>query len=42
MGTHIMFLGEVKSILVRSDLSVDNPMSWCPWADVREVPSDNV
>ena len=36
MGTHIMFLGEVKSILVRSDLSVNNPMNWCPWADVIE------
>jgi flavin reductase (DIM6/NTAB) family NADH-FMN oxidoreductase RutF len=36
MGTHIMFLGEVKSILVRGDLSVDNPMSWCPWADIKE------
>ena len=36
MGTHIMFLGEVKSVLVRSDLSVNNPMIWCPWADVKE------
>lgn len=34
LGTHIMFLGEVKSILVRDDLSKDNPMTWCPWADV--------
>ena len=36
MGTHIMFLGEVMSILVRSDLSVNNPVIWCPWADVKE------
>jgi len=36
MGTHIMFLGEVKSILVRSDLNVDNPLTWCPWADVKK------
>jgi flavin reductase (DIM6/NTAB) family NADH-FMN oxidoreductase RutF len=36
MGTHIMFLGEVKSILVRNDLNVDNPMTWCPWAKVKE------
>ncbi|MBT7136677.1 MAG: hypothetical protein HN889_02320 [Rhodospirillaceae bacterium] len=34
LGTHIMFLGEVKSVLVRNDLNVDNPMNWCPWADV--------
>ena len=36
MGTHIMFLGEVRSILVRSDLNVDNPLTWCPWADVKK------
>ena len=36
MGTHIMFLGEVKSVLVRGDLKVDNPMTWCPWADVKK------
>ena len=37
LGTHIMFLGEVKSILVRNDLNEDNPMTWCPWGDVRPV-----
>lgn len=37
LGTHIMFLGEVKSILVRNDLNVENPMTWCPWADVRKL-----
>ncbi|MBH90075.1 MAG: hypothetical protein CMF71_07615 [Magnetovibrio sp.] len=35
MGTHIMLLGEVKSILVRNDLSVNNPMNWCSWANVK-------
>jgi|MDTC01.1.fsa_nt_gb flavin reductase (DIM6/NTAB) family NADH-FMN oxidoreductase RutF len=35
MGTHIMFLGEVKSILVRNDLCTDNPLSWCPWAKIE-------
>jgi flavin reductase (DIM6/NTAB) family NADH-FMN oxidoreductase RutF len=35
LGTHIMFLGEVESIRVRSDLTADNPMSWCTWADVE-------
>lgn len=37
LGTHIMFLGEVKSILVRDDLNAENPMTWCPWADVTAV-----
>ena len=35
LGTHIMLLGEVKTILVRGDVSTENSMSWCPWADVR-------
>lgn len=39
LGTHIMFLGEVKSILVRSDLNQDNPMTWCPWAQVTNSKS---
>ncbi len=41
LGTHIMFLGEVKSILVRNDLTKDNPMTWCPWGDVRPASSLN-
>lgn len=39
LGTHIMFLGEVKKVRVRSDVSPSNPMVWCPWADVVRVPS---
>lgn len=34
MGTHVMFLGEVERILVRTDVSPDNPLDWIPWADV--------
>jgi flavin reductase (DIM6/NTAB) family NADH-FMN oxidoreductase RutF len=37
LGTHIMFLGEVRRIEVRDDLSPSNPLEWYPWADVREV-----
>ena len=36
MGTHIMLLGEVKSILVRNDLTIQNPISWCPWPDLKK------
>ena len=39
LGTHEMLLGEVKRIIVRDDVSTDNPLSWYPWADV--VDSDN-
>jgi flavin reductase (DIM6/NTAB) family NADH-FMN oxidoreductase RutF len=34
LGTHIMFLGEVRRIRVRDDVSVDNPMEWYPWAEI--------
>jgi flavin reductase (DIM6/NTAB) family NADH-FMN oxidoreductase RutF len=34
LGTHIMFLGEVKRIRVRDDVTPGNPLNWCPWADV--------
>jgi flavin reductase (DIM6/NTAB) family NADH-FMN oxidoreductase RutF len=34
LGTHIMFLGEVRRIRVRADVTPDNPIEWCPWADV--------
>jgi flavin reductase (DIM6/NTAB) family NADH-FMN oxidoreductase RutF len=37
LGTHIMFLGEVRRIRVRADVTQDNPIEWYPWADV--VPS---
>lgn len=35
LGTHIMFLGEVKRIRVRADVTPDRPLEWCGWADVR-------
>ncbi|BAZ24807.1 hypothetical protein NIES4073_57070 [Kalymmatonema gypsitolerans NIES-4073] len=37
LGTHIMFLGEVRRIRVRPDVTPENPIEWCPWADI--VPS---
>ena len=39
LGTHIMFLGEVRRIEVRQDVTVTNPLRWCPWADVVPVNS---
>ena len=35
LGTHVMFLGEVRSIRVRDDLNALNPMRWYPWAEVN-------
>jgi flavin reductase (DIM6/NTAB) family NADH-FMN oxidoreductase RutF len=35
LGTHIMFLGTVEAIRVRSDLTSENPLTWCTWADVE-------
>jgi len=40
LGTHIMFLGEVRRIRVRADVTPANPMEWCPWANV--TPAENV
>jgi len=37
LGTHIMLLGEVKSILVRDDLNHLNPMRWQPWGRLMPV-----
>lgn len=31
LGTHVMFLGEVKHIRVRKDVSPERPLEWCPW-----------
>lgn len=38
LGTHIMFLGEARRILVRSDVTPANPLEWCPWAALRPTP----
>jgi flavin reductase (DIM6/NTAB) family NADH-FMN oxidoreductase RutF len=35
LGTHVMFLGAVRRIRVRPDVTPANPLEWCPWADVR-------
>jgi flavin reductase (DIM6/NTAB) family NADH-FMN oxidoreductase RutF len=37
LGTHVMFLGEVRRVLVRSDVTVANPLEWLPWANVRST-----
>jgi dTDP-4-amino-4,6-dideoxygalactose transaminase/flavin reductase (DIM6/NTAB) family NADH-FMN oxidoreductase RutF len=37
LGTHIMFLGEVRRIRVRADVTEENPLEWCPWANVVPV-----
>jgi flavin reductase (DIM6/NTAB) family NADH-FMN oxidoreductase RutF len=34
LGTHVMFLGKVRSIRVRDDVSPDNPIRWYPWAEI--------
>jgi flavin reductase (DIM6/NTAB) family NADH-FMN oxidoreductase RutF len=34
LGTHIMFLGEVRRIRVRDDVTPANPLEWYPWAAV--------
>jgi dTDP-4-amino-4,6-dideoxygalactose transaminase/flavin reductase (DIM6/NTAB) family NADH-FMN oxidoreductase RutF len=34
LGTHVMFLGEVKKISVRDDVTSTTPLQWCPWADL--------
>ena len=38
LGTHVMFLGAVRRIRVRADVTPANALEWCPWADVG--PSD--
>jgi flavin reductase (DIM6/NTAB) family NADH-FMN oxidoreductase RutF len=37
LGTHVMFLGEVRRVLVRSDVTVANPLEWLPWANIRST-----
>lgn len=36
LGTHIMFFGEVRRVLIRPDVTPENPLTWYPWADVAE------
>jgi flavin reductase (DIM6/NTAB) family NADH-FMN oxidoreductase RutF len=42
LGTHIMFLGEVRQIAVRGDVRPENPVEWYPWAAVRAVQREAV
>jgi flavin reductase (DIM6/NTAB) family NADH-FMN oxidoreductase RutF len=39
LGTHVMFLGEVRRIQIRADVTPRNPLEWCPWADIVPVHS---
>src|SRR5262249_44737693 len=32
LGTHCMFLGKVENVLVRADLTPENPLEGRPWA----------
>jgi flavin reductase (DIM6/NTAB) family NADH-FMN oxidoreductase RutF len=38
LGTHAMLLGEVQRVLVRRDVTTDNPVAWYPWASVEPCP----
>jgi flavin reductase (DIM6/NTAB) family NADH-FMN oxidoreductase RutF len=32
LGTHVLILGEVENVFVRTDVSPEYPLEWCPWA----------
>jgi len=34
LGTHAMLFGEVRRVMIRDDISVENPLKWIPWAEV--------
>lgn len=34
LGTHFLYLGEVKAIRLREDISPENPLTWFPYPDV--------
>jgi flavin reductase (DIM6/NTAB) family NADH-FMN oxidoreductase RutF len=34
LGTHVLYLGEVKAIHIREDISPFNPLAWFPYPDV--------
>lgn len=36
LGTHTLIFGEVTRVLVRKDVTPDNPLKWVPWADIVE------
>lgn len=35
LGTHCMFMGEVRRIRLRTDVTPENPIEWLPWADIK-------
>lgn len=37
LGTHVMFLGEVRRIYVRDDVTPDNSLEWFPWAGLAQA-----
>ena len=39
LGTHSMFLGEVRRISVREDVSSERPLQWNPWPGIAPVES---
>ncbi len=34
LGTHSMFMGEVRKIWARPDVTPEDPLEWSPWADL--------
>ena len=34
LGTHFLYIGEVKAIRVREDVNQENPLNWYPYPDV--------
>jgi flavin reductase (DIM6/NTAB) family NADH-FMN oxidoreductase RutF len=34
LGTHFLYIGEVKAIRVREDVNAENPLNWYPYPDV--------
>jgi hypothetical protein len=38
LGTHIMFLGGRGVFCVRTDVTPENPLEWCPWPIVDQQP----
>jgi flavin reductase (DIM6/NTAB) family NADH-FMN oxidoreductase RutF len=39
LGTHAMFLGEVRNIFVRNDVNKKNPLEWFPVSDIEDTES---
>ena len=35
LGTHSMFVGKVRKMFVRKDVTPENALEWSPWADLK-------